>query len=419
MLQVVFVLEQAKALSSYQLSLGVNPGVGGTTYIALSTLLAVREAQSTINSGLCLYIGVLESAPSDFHGIPVVDLRNKSEIPKWDVAILTGGSLDKLYRGEFRLKARRLIAWIHHPYDWDKILKARSLNAEILSVGKAQYISNLLICGRHHHIDNIFCSQHIQKAAGWENLGQISIATAINSNILRIGFMGALVPSKGFHEVARNWKIIQDDMANLGIIAELHVIGGSSLYNFSEEHESLPCDKRYGDLITTMLGDEIGRSVFFYGTMGVERYKLMSGCQIAIVNPGGNGEAFPATILEWLALGIPVISSVRYGCADTMQYLPSLSITSSIQISKKIREVVTLDEAEFVRLREYCMRVSMLFSSNQMAIIHQWSYLLHGMPETVMLNEFLHPNIYLLLIAQWLRMLASRLKQKARCLLRP
>ena len=40
----------------------------------------------------------------------------------------------------------------------------------------------------------------------------------------------------------------------------------------------------------------------------------MKECDIAIFNPRGHGEAFPASILEWMSLSIPVISSLDYGC---------------------------------------------------------------------------------------------------------
>ena len=58
----------------------------------------------------------------------------------------------------------------------------------------------------------------------------------------------------------------------------------------------------------------------------------MKVCDIALFNPRGHGEAFPASILEWMSLSIPVISCLDYGCADVMTYNKFLTISNANKI---------------------------------------------------------------------------------------
>ena len=88
------------------------------------------------------------------------------------------------------------------------------------------------------------------------------VSTKQNRQILNIGYMGALVSSKGFHYLAENWSNLLKYCKKHNIILKLDVIGGSNLYEFEESHPLLPCSKKYGDLLQKYLGEEINKSVF-------------------------------------------------------------------------------------------------------------------------------------------------------------
>jgi glycosyltransferase involved in cell wall biosynthesis len=406
----LFVLEQPDILQALQQPEGVNPGFGGTSFTTVRLVLALAQDQPAAASSLQLSIGALNPPVDTFHGIPVVDLANATD-QHWDVAVATGGSLDALHSGQLRLRSKRLLAWIRHPYDWDKTRKAKALKAELVSVGKAQYLSNALIAGWHHHIDNLFCAERIRRAAGWAN---DHLAPPLQRRQLRIGFMGALVPSKGFHQLAQHWPAICASLRQLGVEPQLEVIGGASLYHFGEGHPRLPCAQDYGDSLERWLDAELGHSVRFHGTLGPERYRLMASCDLAVVNPSGQGEAFPATILEWLALAVPVISSQRYGCGDAMRYLPELSIGRSGQIQQRIQDYLLQPGDQQHIQREHCRRVAELFSAQQPLIVSQWRLLLQQPTPRVKVNEYLNGKIYRLLLREWLVMSLQSLRQRLR-----
>ena len=375
-MKVLFLQEQPEVLLRLNNPRDPNPGVGGTSYLTCQVAYELHQASAAQHNGLEIHLGCIGNGPTHFHGIPVVDLDQSAARFQWDVVICTGGHLDNLASGRLRIQQQRLIAWIHHPFDADKLRKARALGAEPLSIGKAQFLSNVLLTGNHHHIDNLFCAERIRKAAGWAKGLSLPPPKQPQPSQLRIGYMGALIPSKGFHQLAEQWEPIQRSLASLGINAILEVIGGSSLYQFNQGDTELPCDAAYAERLRHILGPEIHRSVHFHGTLAAERYRLMSQCDLAVVNPGGSGEAFPATILEWLSLGVPVISSERYGCGDAMRLLPSLTIQHPRQLIQAILQVAQQSNAQRQQLANDCAQIGSLFSSQQALIIQQWLLLL-------------------------------------------
>ena len=104
----------------------------------------------------------------------------------------------------------------------------------------------------------------------------------------------------------------------------------------------------------------------------------MKSCDIALFNPRGHGEAFPASILEWMALSIPVISCLDYGCADVMTYNKFLSIKNEKEIANKLVEFSMLKENEKIELKRLNFTISNYFSSNQESIIYQWILLFYS-----------------------------------------
>ena len=413
-MNVLFIVEQAEILEQFIDRFGVNPGFGGTSFTTLRLAQELARCPDAATGNLKIWLGAEHSNVQSYQGIPVADLTEENS-KSWDVAILTGGSLERLYRGVLRVEATRLLAWIRHPYDWDKIHKARKLKAEFVSVGKAQFLSNVVIGGWHHHIDNLFCAERIRNAAS----PQLELESSEAIHTWRVGFMGALVPSKGLHELAEQWPSICDLLRSQGKEPLLEVIGGAGLYAFKEEHPRLPCSESYGNTLERLFGAELNRSVKFHGTLGVERYQIIRHCDVAVVNPSGQGEAFPATILEWLALGIPVISSQRYGCADAMQHLHTTSIRNLDEIPGKIQTLASLNPENLQDLKQHCSRIADLFSSQQALIVNQWRLLLQQPMHAETINEYLAGHIYGLLARQWLTMQVQRLKNKLRRWARP
>ena len=117
----------------------------------------------------------------------------------------------------------------------------------------------------------------------------------------------------------------------------------------------------------------------------------MKDCDVALFNPRGHGEAFPASILEWMALSIPVISCLDYGCADVMAYSRSLVIKNEKEIANKLLEFAMLEKNEKEELKKLSYTISNYFSSNQESIIYQWILLFTQ--KNKLINEYLDKDI--------------------------
>ena len=409
-MKVVFIIEQPEILRKLINPNEPNPGFGGTSFTAIRLAVAINKSLNSSLDNLEIFLGTESLITKNYNGIPVVDLSEC--YLSFDIAIVTGGILDKLINKKLKINARKFISWIRHPYDQDKFKKSKLLNAEVVSVGKAQYISNILIGGiaKHHHIDNLFDANRIRKIASFNIKDFLTREKEINKKEIKIGYMGALIQSKGFHQIAENWNDIKRDIEKLGYKPKLEVIGGAKLYGFIENHQYLPCDKEYGDKIHSFLKNEIDHSVRFHGTLGVERYSIMKNCDLAIINPTGDGEAFPATILEWLSIGVPTISSLNYGCGDVMSFLPSMVISSKYEIKNKILNYLKSSSKRKYTLKKQALMISNLYTSNQRTIIEKWKFLLQKESKSLLVNEYLNFKIYKLLILKFCQLIYLNIK---------
>ncbi len=136
-----------------------------------------------------------------------------------------------------------------------------------------------------------------------------------------VAYLGALVPQKGFHILARCWPDILRRVPH----ARLAVIGSGTLYQQDRPLGRLGlAEARYEDhYIAPYLTDAQGNilpSVTFHGTLGAEKNDLLRRALIGVVNPSGQTEACPLSPLEFQACGTPVVSGAYYGLLDTVDH---------------------------------------------------------------------------------------------------
>lgn len=133
-------------------------------------------------------------------------------------------------------------------------------------------------------------------------------------------YLGALVPQKGFHVLAKAWpKIIARCPS-----AVLHVIGSGQLYN--SEAKLGPwgiADEKYErNHIIPYLSNQEGKvidSVIFMGKLGEEKKIQIGQAQVGVPNPSGQTENCPGSAIEFQALGTAVVSGAYFGILDTVK----------------------------------------------------------------------------------------------------
>ena len=164
-LSVLVVIEQPSILSVFNNN-EANPGFGGTSYTALRLAFELHS-KFYQSRKLSICIGVNGTPPR--HDLPfsVLSLSDISE-SHFDIVLLTGGAFEQFSNGYFRTSYSRLICWSRHPFDLSKINLAKKFNAELVSVGEYQYLSNHLLFGYHNYIQNIFSSERVISASSKE-----------------------------------------------------------------------------------------------------------------------------------------------------------------------------------------------------------------------------------------------------------
>jgi glycosyltransferase involved in cell wall biosynthesis len=203
---------------------------------------------------------------------------------------------------------------------------------------------------------------------GWEQPALPDRASETSSS-LRIVHVGALLPLKGFEDLARIWGDIQRDVPDVS----LDVIGGADLYSTVNDHALLPTTQAFGDRILQYLpaADIVAGRVRFHGTLGAGKVDIIRAADVAVLNVANRHECFPAAALECLDLGTPVVGSAANGLWDTMRHFPELSTRGPEQVPPTLARLRDHPE-ELVELSARGQRVAADFRAENVAIVERW-----------------------------------------------
>ena len=281
-----------------------NPGVGGTEYatICLATELANRGLfRVTLISNIDLK---LNSKVNFLHKPDLISALLCNEVTdKYLVYRPNIDASEEILLAYKNTKAK-LIAWTHVTPSPDHLrIMANTENIlGIVALGKRQYFS---------WID----SPANKKTTIIQN-GQYSPQQLISPSLNKdITYLGALVPQKGFHLLAKQWPQILKERPGVRLI----VIGSGSLYDSGALLGPLKlAGEKYENQIVTLLGNSIDSVVFRGKVDSREKALLIASTRVGVVNPSGRTENCPAAALDFQAAGIPVVSAKRYGLIDTV-----------------------------------------------------------------------------------------------------
>jgi glycosyltransferase involved in cell wall biosynthesis len=134
-----------------------------------------------------------------------------------------------------------------------------------------------------------------------------------------VAYMGALVPVKGFHQLAAAWPKVLRQCPD----AKLSVIGSVKMYG---DNQSVgPLGVAHEDYerthIMPHLCDANGKlhpSVTFHGQMGAEKFAILHRATVAVANPTGQTETCCVSAVEMAACKTAVVSGAYYALLDTV-----------------------------------------------------------------------------------------------------
>lgn len=311
---------------------GQNPGCGGTGFTSIRLAFYLAEAEPSWEIFVVNFSGMqFIDAPDNLYQLEgeSLDQLFKEYLNKDDpFVVISPLSVLKKASKNFLIQYKsRIIPWIRHPFSADLNFIKIGFPAYVC-VGNYQYESLKYYYKYLWHIQNIFVAP-----GGKFHLKKFPEGTA--KDPLRLVSLGALVPGKGYLEIARQWSAIKKSYPS----AELHVIGAAETYGAKSENKYVPAERKFAAEILRYIPEKdlLNNKVVFYGNLGEEKFEIISKCHIALLNPTGKTEAFPSSPLECMAAGVPVIASADYGMSDSMRFFSELSLKNPGQIVDKIK----------------------------------------------------------------------------------
>ncbi len=180
----------------------------------------------------------------------------------------------------------------------------------LVAVGSEQYdfMSDSPVAKKLTYIDN---GISLSACSGFEN---------IKKNKKLVTYMGAIVPQKGFHVLARVWPKVLESHPD----ACLRVIGSSKIYN--ENYSVGPLgiadetyERKYIIPYLCNKAGELHPSVTFLGALGREKYKHLSESIVAVPNPTGQTETCCVSAIEMAACSTAVVTGAYYALLGTVK----------------------------------------------------------------------------------------------------
>jgi glycosyltransferase involved in cell wall biosynthesis len=342
-----------------------NPGIGGTifTRVRLADSFARRFPEHTVDVWAERPIEML-SAPENFclHSGPLeVFLENLADAA--DDWVLTGPSmlLRKVPADILQQVARRTIITSHLMHDVDLWEAERIARFGAVGGTGSYHFHATRSRSPKVYLRDLFLP-------GWEQPAR-SERSAKERSGLRIVHVGALLPLKGFDDLARIW----DDIRRAVPDVTLDVIGGADLYGTINDHPLLPTTREFGEKILQHLpeADIVDGLVRFHGRLGIEKADVIRAADVAVLNVANRHECFPAAALECLDLGTPVVGSDANGLWDSMRHLPELATRLPEEVPPILARLLHQPD-ELDVLRDRGQAVAADFRAENDAIVERW-----------------------------------------------
>ncbi len=317
-----------------------NPGVGGTEF--MSALLAHLLTQNFAAATTTLWL--FGHSPT-FSSPNIKTVVNAVPHESYDIHI-TPVFYGMKYASEIALLTTRArILWSHHPHD-PYLEQAETLSHEVV----------------------VFVSEYARASVWPRRAKSVVIRNPMSPNsvasqprkprqptIQRIGYVGALTEFKGFHHIARHWKEIETRLPN----SRLEVVGANSLYGDEDAHKLFPTSNEYGNTLLEAFGGIVPPSVVFRGRIdsAQEMETIIESWDIGLVNPSGASESDPATVKDFLRLGVPVIGGGNYGQFELLRPVPFATVSKPGELPSRL-EFLSRRPASLQRMSVYGLEVA-------------------------------------------------------------
>lgn len=286
-----------------------NPGIGGTHYCIILLIYYINKFKPEYE--LTVYCYQDSSFPEGVSRRKIKDfpqLMSFSVVDNQDLLLMKHESdINKLF--VIKNSNQKVIFWGHNYYYSnlaDSIFKNENIVANVF-VGKQQY-------------DRYLDHPVIDKSTVVFNMITNPVKSKVRINDSKtVVYMGALIPTKGFLQLAKLWKYILKHIPD----AKLKVIGTGQVYSrdikmgkFGIAEESF--ENQFMPFLTDNFG-KIHESVQFLGLLDEDKYNVFLNASVGVINPSARTEIFSMSIMEMAAAELPVVTLNYNGFPDSIE----------------------------------------------------------------------------------------------------
>lgn len=353
-----------------------NPGIAGTPYMfyLIAHLLAIR------NNGIdvTIFLGNRMLFDSNVHlecVSSLLDALDRCERLGIDYLIIKHSD----YYWNVIKKAGRnvkIIVWCHNFVSFRRLRDYANCNniARLVCVGREQadIYRDHRAFGKTDWIYNCIGNElfRVDTAA----------LTPFSQRLPIVTYMGAVVPGKGFHLLAKAWPSVLKAVPD----AQLYVIGNATLYGDIELGQYGLAEKHYEESFIKYLTDKKGQllpSVHLMGVLGKEKYDILAKTKVGVPNPSGLTETFCISAVEMQMMGAAIASRRCTGYMDTVKN--GKLIENPKNLASCIIECLLCSEDCFAETHQ---AIKENFSPD--VVVAQWEKLLK---DAIPQNKRLHP----------------------------
>lgn len=309
-MDICFYVENIKSSLDYSKLEYFNPGLGGTQYLFLevATYLACNS-----NYTVHLFSNTSEKLEFKFdydYVRDVFEAIEKCSNMKYDILVIRGPIYNKKIVLEIEKKNVKTIIWSHNFESYNSIKMCE----------KSQNIVKYVCVGNEQRDLLLDTKLYNKSCTIWNGLNFEKYPIRdVNTSNKCVCYIGNLYPKSGYDKFAKAWIEIEKKIPEV----ELYIIGGNNLY--SEKAFNGRYSKRSINRLAKIverafyIDGELKKNVHFTGVLGGhDKLEIMQKASVGVANITESGETFGLSLIEFEALGVPVVSIKYRGTRETV-----------------------------------------------------------------------------------------------------
>lgn len=334
-----------------------NPGIGGTEYMFVILIRGLMRLYPDLDITVYMDKYQIISKTANYstvivgqNGESILEVITHADHNKIDFLVTKGIDDSPIFKIPL-LNHTKIITWGHNYY-------CHKLASDISSC--KNIAANVFVSRQFY--DKYIDHSIIKKSVYIYNFLEASGVSRRQTQDIRpiVGYIGSLVPAKGFLELAKVWVRVKKRVPD----AELWVIGTGKLYSRNAKLGPYSiAEESYEQKFMKFLKPYYEKGdVKFLGILGSNKDEFISQMKVGVANPTAKTETFGISALDFEVMGVPVVTKRKNGLVDVVKHgQTGLLFTTDKQFENYLVKLL-LDDSLNQKLGENALQYARKFS---------------------------------------------------------